>query len=74
MTYNEVQNIIGRYASEMAPYFADHWSRFPRGGTAAMIVNYLQERCNFYYDAGIPEVSKQLSDAAAEIIAREGRP
>ena len=70
LSYSEVQNIILNYAPEMAPYFADGWSRFPQGGNAAMIVNYLNDHAETYRKIA-PEITELMIDAAAEIIIRE---
>lgn len=71
MIYSEVQQIILKYAPEMAPHFADRFERFPRGGQAAMIVNYLNDKATFYYNLGIDDIAKQCVSAAGEIITRE---
>ena len=71
MTYSEVQDIILRYAPEMAVPFADKFSRFPEGGNAAMIVNYLGDKAQFWYDIDT-KIGKLLADAGAEIIVRCG--
>ena len=70
MTYSEVQQIIFKYAPEMAPCFADGWSRFPQGGNAAMIVNYLNDHAETYRTLS-PEIAELMIDAATEIIIRE---
>ncbi|MCD6516439.1 MAG: hypothetical protein J7L72_03315 [Candidatus Aminicenantes bacterium] len=72
MTYSDVQNVIVRYAPEMAQPFADGFSRFPVGGNAAMIVNYLNEKAQFYYNIN-KEVAELLAAAASEIIIRSDR-
>ena len=70
MSYSEVYDVIALYAHEMLKYFADGWSRFPQGGNAAMIVNYLNDKAQFYYDVN-ENVAKKLAAAGGEIIARE---
>lgn len=69
MNYQEAQNIIILYANEMAPHFADKFQRFPKGGNAAMIVNYLNNRSQFWYSIK-RSVGKSLAEVAAEIIIR----
>jgi len=71
MTYDEVRRVITQYAVEMLPYFADGWSRFPQGGNAAMIVNYLNDKAAFYRPID-DDVAADLLDAATEIIVRCG--
>ena len=71
MTYSDVYNVIAKYAGEMLVYFADSWSRFPQGGTAAQIVNYLNDKSAMYYSFGADEAAKDCAWAAAEIITRE---
>lgn len=72
LTYNQVQQTIFKYADEMAVPFADRFERFPQGGVAAMIANYLNDRAQFYYNFGCPEIGKECAEAAAEIIVRCG--
>ena len=71
MSYDDVFQVIAKYACEMQPYYADGWSRFPQGGNAAMIANYLNDKADFYriIDANI---TNDLLDAATEIIVRCG--
>ena len=72
MTYDEVYKVIATYANEMLPLFADGWSRFPEGGNAATIVNYLNDRASFFYDINEPDTATTIVDAATEIIVRCG--
>lgn len=69
MSYDDVYNVIAKYAPEMLQYYADKWSRFPRGGNAAMIVNYLNDRCMWWHDHD-KDTALIIADAAAEIISR----
>ena len=71
MTYDDVYQVIAKYAGEMLPVFADSWSRFPQGGAAAMVVNYLNDKATMYYSFGADEAAKDCAFAAAEIITRE---
>jgi len=71
VTYAEVQKLILTYAPEMAGPFADRFERFPEGGSAAMIANYLNDKAKFYYDIDA-SIAKKLAEAAAEIIVRCG--
>jgi len=71
MSYDDVFQVISKYAGEMQPYFADGWSRFPQGGTAAMIVNYLNDKADFYRTID-GNITNDLLDAATEIIVRCG--
>ncbi|OEU68416.1 MAG: hypothetical protein BBJ57_02305 [Desulfobacterales bacterium PC51MH44] len=68
-SYSESYDLISRYANEMLPYFADGWSRFPQGGNAAMIVNFLNTQADFWRDHN-PELCQDLLDVATEIITR----
>ena len=70
MLYVDVQAIITTYAPEMLPDFADRFSRWPQGGTAATIVNYLNDRATFWYNFDAT-IAKRIAEAAAEIISRE---
>lgn len=70
MLYYQVQQIISKYAPEMAVSFADKWERFPVGGNAAMIVNYLNDKAQFYYSIGCENIGVELVNAATEIIVR----
>ena len=72
LTYSQVEAIIRQYAPEMLSHFTDRWSRFPEGGQASMIINYLTDRGREYYDLGLPEIGEQLAQAGGEIIARCG--
>ena len=71
MSYDDVYKTIARYANEMLPYYADGWSRFPQGGNAAMIVNYLNDQSNFYRKIN-KNIANDLLDSATEIIVRCG--
>ena len=71
MSYDDVAQVITKYAPEMQPHFADKFSRFPEGGNAAMIVNYLNDKADFYRTID-ETVSTDLVDAAGEIIVRCG--
>ena len=71
MTYAEVQKLILMYAPEMAEPFADRFERFPEGGNAAMIANYLNDRASFYYNIN-ERIAKKLAKASAEIVVRCG--
>lgn len=71
MTYDDVFRIITKYATEMQPHFADKFSRFPQGGNAAMIVNYLNDKADFYRTID-ESIANGLIDAATEIIVRCG--
>jgi sugar/nucleoside kinase (ribokinase family) len=71
MTYAEVRDVIAKYAHEMLPRFADGWSRFPRGGNAATIVNYLDDKAQMHYRLGNDDIGRLLAEAGAEIIVRE---
>lgn len=72
MTYEDVCQVITKYAHEMLPYFADRWSRFPQGITAAMIANYLNDKADFYRDIDT-NIANDLLNSATEIIVRCGR-
>lgn len=71
MSYDNVYQVIAKYAYKMLPVFADKWSRFPEGGNAAMIVNYLNDMADFYRNIDI-NITNEILNAAAEIIARCG--
>jgi hypothetical protein len=71
MSYDDVSQIIAKYAPEMQVPFADRFNRFPVGGNAAMIVNYLNDKGDFYRTID-KKVSDDLINAAAEIIVRCG--
>ena len=71
MTYDDVFQIITKYAHEMQRHFADKFSRFPEGGNAAMIVNYLNDKADFYRTID-ENIANDLVDAAGEIIVRCG--
>ena len=70
LSYDDVYQILSMYANEMLPFFADGWSRFPQGGNAAMIVNYLNDQAKLWYKIN-PDVATKLVEAATEIIFRE---
>ena len=71
LSYDDVFCLISKYAPEMQSHFADKFSRFPVGGNAAMIVNYLNDKADFY--RSIDEtIANDLVDAAGEIIVRCG--
>ena len=69
MSYDDVYKIIAKYANDMLPHFADGWSRFPEGGNAAMIANFLNERADFYRTRN-ESITNDLLDASCEIITR----
>jgi len=71
LLYHEVYKIIATYANEVLPDFADRFERFPQGGQAAMIVNYLNDRAQFWYSID-KSVGESLANAAGEIIVRCG--
>jgi hypothetical protein len=71
MSYDDVFQVITKYAHEMQPYFADGWSRFPQGGNAAMIANYLNDKADFYRTIDT-NIANDLIDSATEIIVRCG--
>jgi hypothetical protein len=71
MSYDDVFRVITKYAPEMQVYFADKFSRFPEGGNAAMIVNYLNDKADFYRTID-ESIADDLVDAATEIIIRCG--
>ena len=71
MSYDDVFQVITKYAQEMQPYFADAWSRFPQGGNAAMIANYLNDKADVYRTID-DNITNDLLDAATEIIVRCG--
>jgi len=71
MSYDDVFQVITKYAHEMQPYFADGWSRFPQGGNAAMIANYLNDKADFYRTIDT-NIANDLLDSATEIIVRCG--
>jgi hypothetical protein len=71
MTYEEVRHVIAKYAHEMLPQFADRWSRFPEGEVAATIVNYLNDKADFWWPVS-RDAAEELADAASEIIVRCG--
>lgn len=71
VSYADVFQTITKYAPEMQPYFADKFSRFPEGGNAAMIVNYLNDKAAFYRDID-KSIADELVNAAGEIIVRCG--
>jgi len=71
MSYDDVFQVITKYAPEMQANFADKFSRFPKGGNAAMIVNYLNDKADFYRAIN-EKVSTDLVNAAGEIIVRCG--
>lgn len=71
MSYDDVFQVITKYALEMQSTFADKFSRFPEGGNAAMIVNYLNDRADFYWTID-ENIANDLADAAGEIIVRCG--
>lgn len=71
MSYDDVFQVITKYAHEMQHHFADKFSRFPEGGNAAMIVKYLNDKADFYRTID-ENIANDLVDAAAEIIVRCG--
>jgi len=71
MSYDDVFQVITKHAHEMQPYFADGWSRFPQGGNAAMIANYLNDKADFYRTIDT-NIANDLLDSATEIIVRCG--
>ena len=66
MSYDDIFQIITKYAQEMQRHFADKFSRFPEGANAAMIVNYLNDKADFYRTID-EKIANDLVDAAAEI-------
>ena len=69
MTYTEARNIIIKYANEMTEPFSDRFQRFPEGGCAVIIANYLQDRADYWYDID-KRISALVMDVAIEIIIR----
>ena len=73
MSYDDVFCLISKYAPEMMSPFADKFSRFPVGGNAAMIANYLNDKADFYRSILEDEtIANDLVNAAGEIIVRCG--
>ena len=71
LSYDDCYQSIARYAPDMLSHFNDRWERFPQGGNAAMIVNFLNDKAQEYYKFGCDEVGKELANVAGEIIFRE---
>ncbi|HOD97372.1 MAG TPA: hypothetical protein PLT63_01220 [Syntrophales bacterium] len=71
MSYAEVLQVITKYAPEMQHCFENKFGRFPKGGEAAMIVNYLNDTADLYR-AERENIVNDLVDAATEIIVRCG--
>ena len=72
MLHHEATKIITTYASEMLPLWADRFERWPQGGQAAMIANYLNDHAETYRKIA-PDVCKQMIEVATEIIVRSDK-
>ena len=72
MSYNDVFETVRDYAPEMLHVFADKFERFPAGGNAAMIANYLNDHADFWRKLGLDDVAEKMVNAAGEIIVRCG--
>lgn len=71
MSYDEVFNVIAKYASDILPFFADKFNRFPQGDNALMIANCLNDKADFFRTID-SDISDNIRDAAKEIIKRCG--
>jgi hypothetical protein len=70
LSYDDVLDIITYYAPEILPHFTNGCSRFPVGGKAAMIANYLNDISQHYYNLGFYYITKDIVNAAGEITHR----
>lgn len=67
MNRSQVEKIIAIYAPEVTSYFANRFKRWPIGQSAAVIIDYLEQKADFWY--GIDkDVAKKISEAATEIL------
>ena len=69
MNYDEIYNLMARYARERLEQFSDGWNRFPSSENAYDIAEYLKERSMFYAGSN-NDVSVKLQNAADEILKR----
>ncbi len=73
MFYCDVQDVILRFALDLAPEFADRFERFPNGGTANYIADELRKKAGMFAGMNIDEPADLLRKAADEIDRRSER-
>jgi len=69
MNYDDIYNLMARYAREKLEQFSDGWHRFPSGENAHEIADYLKDRSMFYAESN-NDVSVKLENASNEILKR----